>query len=251
MEDLRLVSDNGENAETGNEMGFLHRIKGIVLSPGKTTLSLSERPRVLFGLMASILARPLLSLLRLPLLQSELRDKQLKSLTMLKEKFNYDITPEMIEKRLPVTTVTSIVSYAFAGIVSLIFLSLVFFAIFKMMGGHGKFKAYLSVTGYAYTIMLLYYAIVGAASFFTGSLYINTSLTSLANLLPQNMSGQFIYGAAGGIDLFRIWYFTVIAIGMAQVSRLKKKYVYGSVCIVFLIGLLISGLSTAAAGVLM
>lgn len=251
MSDLQVNSEIGAGESAVKNMGFLKRLSGIIFSPGAVMGNLAERPRVLFGILASIFAMPLFYLLRFPLFMNELREKQLKAIPMMKEKFGYEMTPEMVEKQLPITAVSTIISYAFAGFISILLLALVFFAIFKIMGGQGKFKAYLSVTGYAYTIIILYFVVNLIASFFTGSLNQDMSLTSVANLLPQSMKGQFLYGAASNMDLFQIWYYAVIGIGMAAITKLKKKYVYGAVCIVFIIGMLIAGFSASAASAFM
>lgn len=70
-------------------------------------------------------------------------------------------------------------------------------------------------------------------------------------LLPNDMEGKLLYGVANGIDVFNIWHYMVIAIGMAKVSKVKKAYVYGAVGIVFVIGLLITGMQVVAASALL
>lgn len=251
MNDIQVNYQADNNEVAVKKMSFLQRLVGVLLSPGTVMENLAERPRVLFGILASLLAMPLFYLLRLPLYINYLRDTAIKAIPFNKERLGVETTPEMIEQQLPFSAVIGIIGVAFMGIVMLLIITLIFFAIFKIMGGQGKFKAYLSVTGYAYVITILYFIVTAIASFFTGSLHDTTPLTSLANLLPQDMKGQFLYGMANGVDIFGIWYYAVIAIGMAKVSKINKTYVYGAVCIVFIIGLLIGGFGAKAASAFM
>ena len=114
-------------------------------------------------------------------------------------------------------------------------------AILKLIGGQGRFKAYLSVTCYSYVVPALYTLLLIPVSFVTGSLHQDIPLSSLATLASTDMRGTFLFGILKGLDIFAIWYYAVMAIGFTAVSKLKKTYVYGVAAVIFLIGLIIAG----------
>jgi hypothetical protein len=150
------------------------------------------------------------------------------------------LTPEMVEQSLPTAVISGLVSTPIMSIVMLLLTTLIFFVILKIMGGKGKFKAYMSVVGYAGVISSLYILLALIIANFTGNLHVDPTLTSLATLVSPDSTGVVLYSVLKSIDIFSIWYYVVIAIGLTTVSKVKKKYVYSAVCAVFLIGLIIS-----------
>lgn len=218
--------------------GFLKRILWVLISPGKLMEDLAEKPRVLFGLLLSALSMDVLFLVRLPLYMDFLRSSM--SLT------NQAMTAELLETSLPIAAVAGLISTPIGAVIGMMFITLIFFAVLKLIGGQGKFKAYLSVTGYSYVITALYLLLLIPVSFVTGSLHQDVPLTSIATLASSDMVGTFLYGMLKGIDVFVIWNYAVMAIGFTAVSKLKKKYVYGVVTAVFLIGLIIGGAGSTA-----
>lgn len=244
MSDAQISRINEEVSYT--QPGLLKRIAWVLTSPGKLMENLAERPRVLFGLILSALSMDVLYLARLPLYKDLLRSTTLATSDYIESLTGQTMTAEMVEKSLPAATVQGLIMTPISMVIGLLFITLIFFAVLKIMGGQGKFKAYLSVTGYTHVISAVYLLLLIPVSFITGSLHQNVPLTSLATLASSDMEGSFLYGMLKGIDIFSIWYYAVIAIGFTAVSKLKKTYVYGVVAAIFLIGLIISGVSAAA-----
>ncbi len=225
---------NHVNEEVSHEQpGFLKRLLWVLTSPGKLMENLAERPRVLFGLILSALAMVLLFVIRMPLYEDILRSSM--SLT------GQTMTAEMIEQSLPLTKIAGLVTVPLTMVFVILFYTVIFFAILKLIGGQGRFKAYLSVTCYSYVVPALYTLLLIPVSFVTGSLHQDIPLSSLATLASTDMRGTFLFGILKGLDIFAIWYYAVMAIGFTAVSKLKKTYVYGVAAVIFLIGLIIAG----------
>jgi len=233
------------------EMGFFKRVTGIVFSPGKTVENLAARPRVIFPLILTAVSLAALYALRMPLYQEFLRKTMEASSEFTESLTGIQMTPELIEQSISSSTISGIATTPLGSLFYWLFTTVVFFAIFKIFGGKGRFKQYLSITGYAYVITVLGYIVVFAASFFTGSLHLEIPLTSLANLLSSDLRGSFMFGMLRGVDLFSIWYFAVIAIGMKIVSGFRKYTSYGIIACAFLIGLIIGGVGELAVGAYM
>ena len=231
--------------------GFLKRILWTVTSPGKLMENLAQRPRVLFGLILSALSLDVLYLARLPLYKDFLRSTTLASSEYVESLTGQAMTAEMVEEALPTSMITGLISQPFGALFGLLLITLIFFAIFKIMGGQGKFKAYLSVTAYSGVISALYILLILIVSFFTGSLHQDVPLTSLATLASSDMAGTFFYGVLKGLEIFSIWSYAVMAIGFTAVSKLKSKHVYIVVAAIFLVGLVIAGFGEAALSAIM
>ena len=236
MTETQLNYSTGELP--ANDMNLLQRVKGVIFSPGRTMESLVEKPKLLLPLIMIAVAQLGLYLARFSIYQEYMRNSLTDAFTGLA------MTAESIERFILIfgTAGTSL-SALFGWFMT----TVIFFAIFKIFGAGGKFKQYMSITGHAYIITVLYFLLVLAASFLTGSLHMDLSLTSVANLLPADISGSFLYGMAMEIDIFLIWYFCVIAIGMAAISGFKKRNAYILVAAVYAVGLIISGFGAIAA----
>lgn len=240
------------NEEIPNEQpGLLKRIAWVLTSPGKLMENLAARPRVLFGLILSALSMDVLYLVRLPLYKDFLRSSTLATSDYVESLTGQALTAEMVEQGLPAATIQGLIVTPITMVIIMLFITLIFFAILKIMGGKGKFKAYLSVTSYSYVISALYILLLIPVSFVTGSLHQDVPLTSLATLASADMEGTFLYGILKGIDIFSIWYYSVMTIGFIAVSKLKKTYVYGVATAIFLIGLMIVGAGEIAKQVFM
>ena len=247
MPEAQISKTNQTNGEVScKQPGLLKRILWVLISPGKLMECLAQKPRVLFGLILAAVSMDIFYYVRLPLFKDYTRNTLVATNAYMESLLGQSATAEMVEESLPSTIVQSFILTPVMMVVGLLFITLVYFAILKIMGGKGKFKAYLSVLSYSYVITAIYILITMLASFITGSLHIGTPLTSLAMLAPNEMKGTFLYGILTGLELFSIWNCVVIAIGLTAVSRLKKVYVYSAVGVVFIIGLLITAVQSAA-----
>ena len=232
-------------------MNFIQRVAGIIHSPGKVMENLAAKPRVIFPLIMIAVAQVAFYLSRFELYKDFLRQSAMASSGFTESLTGTKLTPEMIEQTLPQSITMGLITTPLGSLFMWLLTTVILFAIFKIAGGQGKFKAYLSVVGYAYVISALYLVITAVVSFFTNSLHVLIPLTSIANVFPAEMKGNFLYGMIKGIDLFSIWYYCVIAIGMTVVSGFKKRTVYSIIAGVFVIGLLIAGAGEIAVGSLL
>ncbi len=252
------VQANNSEVQVGNlneeasvkQPGFFKRLLWIFTSPGKLMESLAERPRILFWMIFGSLPMAILYVVRMPLYKDTLR-KAILAQSEIYEAYGMEMTPEMVEAALPTSVITGIISMPFATIIGFLLTALIFFIILKLMNGQGKYKAYLSVTVHANIITVLYTLLLIPISHITGSLHENAPLTSLASLVPLDMEGTPLYAILANIDIFRIWYYVLLAIGFCAVSRLKEKKVYIVTAVIFLVGLVITVARTLAASAIL
>jgi len=250
MSELQVTAINKE--ESNVQPGFFKRLWWLFTSPGKLMAALAEKPKILICMIIGALAMDIKYLVRMPLYKDMLRQAALaQSQSGLYEAYGIEMTPEMIEATLPTSMIAGLAGSLVAALAGFLLTALIFFAILKLMGGQGKYKAYLSVVVHANMIMVLYTFLVIPISYITNSLHEAPTLTSLATLLSPDQSGTIIYAILSSIDVFGIWYYAVLAIGFTAVSKLKKKHVYAVTAGVFLIGVIISVISVSAAQAIM
>lgn len=245
MSEIQVTSINQEIP--ADRPGLLKRLLWVFTSPGKLMASLAEKPRVLWTLILAAIPMDLLYYLQMPLYKDYLRNTLVQTYqSSYMQSLGVEMTPEMIEAQLPMQVVTTLIGTPISVIIMMLLSALICFAVFRIMGGEGKYRAYLSVVSHASVITVLYTLLLIPISYITGSLNLAPPVTSLAALVSKDAVGPVIFGILSSLDLFSIWYYAVAAIGMAQVSKLKKKNVYIVMAVLFVISMLISVSGTQA-----
>ncbi|OPX46232.1 Yip1 domain protein [Ruminiclostridium hungatei] len=224
-----LVSAAQENVLP--KLNVFQRIIYTVTSPEKLMLDLERKPRVLLGILLTILTPMLTMFAAFPMFKEYMRG------TLEATGAYAELVSQMSAEQVESVLVGSAISTpVFAGIgagIVLLVEALVIWLVLKIFKGQARFKQILSVLGYAAVISVLA-AIVSIIAINVTGAYTDVTYTSLASLLPE-MKGTFAFGFARTIDVFGIWAFVVSTIGIATVSKIDKKKVYVIMACIFII----------------
>ncbi|WP_244648227.1 Yip1 family protein [Ruminiclostridium herbifermentans] len=234
-------SNFGENQVDYSKMSFIKRVIGVICFPGKVMQSLEQKPRVLFGILLTALVPLVMILSTLPMYMEYTRGV----LESTYAKMNIEITEQQLEQTLSISQYSSIIGGPIGAVIMLLIYALVIWSIIKIFKGEGKFKQVLSVIGYATVISALSTIVTIITTRLTG-VFSDVSFTSIASLIPE-MKGSFIYGMSKMIEVFTIWQYAVIAIGITTVSKLSKKKVYIIVACIFALLAVYSGITEVTA----
>lgn len=126
------------------------------------------------------------------------------------------------------------VSVVFNSFISWLFGSFITFAFIKIFKGQGSFKQILSITGYAYTAIILGSILSVIMYYITGELF-DASLA----VFFKGLRETFVYGFLRGIDVFTVWQYCLIAIGVTVMSGLNKMKVGTFMFGIFIVSCLI------------
>jgi|LSQX01.2.fsa_nt_gb hypothetical protein len=249
MSDLQVRSISNE--VSAKEPGFFKRLFWLFVSPGKLMTELAQKPRIIFWLFAAPIAFALPYIVRWSLYLDMLRRQMAASDDYMESLFGVEMTPELIEQSVSQGSSVGIVSIISEMFISSLLMALIFFGVFKLFGGKGKFKAYLSVIVHSNIIIAFYSLILLAVSYLTESLHENVALTCMATLVSPDEVGPYLFGLLANIDIFRIWRYGVMAIGFTSVSNLKKRYVYIVTAVILVIGIIVGTINVGVAMKLM
>lgn len=233
MEDLvtKTGSETPENIPEVKSLSFFQRVIGIIVSPSETMKNLIAKPRILFPILAMALSMLALMIVTMPMLQEFTRQAVENQLA----KAGQSATSEQLDAFARIGIISGMVSAPVATIAMWLAGAAILLGVIKIFKGEGSFKQFLSITGYAYVISMLYLILVTVLTLATGTYYAQSPVTSLATLLPSDMKGTFAYGFLSKIELFSIWQFIVITIGVTQVSKLSKNKVYSIMAVLFIL----------------
>ncbi len=238
MEENTQVAVNGNiNFQQSSQMNFLKRVAGMFFWPGKAMDNLAERPRIVFPFIFLPVIQLIAMLLMIPMYKEFARNATVEYAS----KQNLEMTSEQLDKAVNMAMISGPVSGAVGVVITWVLGALILWGIIKLFKGQGSFKQILSITGYAGVITVLSTVVHVIKTNITG-VYDLFSYTSMAVLMPK-MDGNFIYGMAKFLDVFSLWHYVVIAIGVAAVSKMPKKKAYFIVAAIFVMQVLYAGIT--------
>jgi len=213
--------------ETGTssapQQSLLARVIGVVTSPGATFKSIVAHPTWLGVLLLTTVLGATFA--ALPMTTEGGQQAAIDTNVKAIEAFGATVSDEMYAgmqrsaSRMAYTTGGSILVVAplFALLLSAILLG-----IFAITGGGATFKQVFTVYVHAAVISTLGQVFTGTINYFRESM---SSATNLSAMLPMLEEGTFVARLAGFVDLFAIWWLTVLAIGLAVLYRRKTQAV--------------------------
>lgn len=221
---------SGTNEEV-ERLSLGKRIIGVIFSPIATMKNIAQKPDVAAPIIWTALGTLLLYLSRYSLYVDYTKEVMVKSLAAKHQ----TLTPGMIDAAVNMYAKLGVAIVPITTVITILIMALVLWLLSKIFGGTGRYKQFVSVTGYAYIITLIYTILTFAASFYTQSIILNTSLA----LLFQGMKGSYLYGILRGIDPFSIWYFIVLAFGVSEAGKISKGKAFTVTGLVYIVTLLI------------
>jgi hypothetical protein len=213
-----------QGARAAQPMGLVSRFFGILFSPRETFTAVAAAPRWL-GMAAVVL---LLILVPQMWFQSTEVGRQatLDESVRRVESFGVQVSDQMYEGMrksiMEPTPARQALSAASIVVFSLIMWAIVAglaFLIFgTFTGGNATFKQVFSVVVHSSVVSAVGALFVTPLNYFRETL---SSATNLAVFLPFLPEGSFLARLAGMVDLFVIWWLSVLAIGIAVTYKKK------------------------------
>ncbi|OAZ59494.1 Membrane protein YknW [Bacillus siamensis] len=215
-------------------------IFGVITSPVVQFKRLREHP---------VIGLPLLIVIILVAAGSILRGLGMNYEELLTSSSLDGLTDDQIEMTKTIAKFGSIFGSIFGGIIALFIVPLIYWLCVKISGGVTTYKKMLSLGLFTAFITNIGLVINGLVIYFTdaGSLY---PVTSLASVIP---AGDGVSVFLSAIDIFSIWSYILLALGLRYTGGISKKAGWISAIVLFVIMLLVSAvgglLDSVAAGV--
>ncbi len=224
-------SGNSDQEYQDQQLSVTEAISGVISAPGETFETIATTPKRNYWLT------PILIAVLLGLVTSFLfmQDKELTSKTMEKqkesmmEKFRENIkngtmTQEQAESAMdsmnPEGTMFKVIGYGGAAIgpfIILLVLSIIYFIALKIFKSEAHITDVMNVVGLSFIIIAVGNLLATVVSIIMGDL---TSLGP-AMLTTEESAGKKIFAMLTKVDLFAIWFYTVVSIGLSKIGRIS------------------------------
>ena len=221
----RSVADSVAEPQMPKEpsLNELQRMVGMIVSPGQTLADIKERPRFFWMMLLLTAFATLVTVITLPELIEYTR-------TMLNSQFVGDLTPEMIDSAVNMTSTGAIVVVILGMPLACLIMAVVLAVYNLLAGGMASFKQLFALAVYTHmpNIFAQIISIVTIKTMgYEGSLQVNTSPALL--LGAENEGFWFLFLSQFG--LFSIWSFVLLVMGGAFMMK-KNAFWLGFVLII-------------------
>jgi Yip1 domain len=227
----------------------------VLWSPGEAMFLLSKNPKVL----TPILFLTLFSIVTGAVLVTKLDSAELAMRAIERSSRGSSLSDEQktqLRRQMdsPVVKGFTFVSAVLGALLQVLIVAGIYFAVFTMLGREGSFKAFLSITAYAFVptifrsmaVMLSAYVVPPASLMLDelGSL-------SPAVFLDRDSVSPVLFAAVNMIDLVSIWVLILLGIGYGFVTRksLSKASRAAAILGVFLLYVALRLASAAVRGI--
>jgi hypothetical protein len=210
-----------EPGTSARRPGLMARATGVIFSPRPTFEHIVEDPRWLGALAVIVILMGATSFLFMSteVGREAVLAKQLDSM----EAFGVQITAELeaeMERGLERAQYFSMFNGLFWVVIMLVAAGILFAVFNGVLGGNATFRQVFAVTVFSSFVTVLQQLFTMPIAYARGSL---DSATNLSVFLPMLDDSSFVARLLGAIDVFWIWWLTVLAIGVAVLYRRRTQ----------------------------
>jgi hypothetical protein len=212
-------------------MSFPARIVGIFTAPSRVFEELKRRPTWLAPVLLVALVSAAFNGIVLWSKSGEAAFRE--QFVEAMEKRGQGVAPEILERQITITRYAGPLGYLlFTPIVLFVSAGLVYLIFSIGLGGEGTFKQTFAAYCHVGVIGLVREAVRDGLILLKGSMKFSTSVTAFLPFLDDN---SFAYKLCQGLDLFVLWQFAVLSIGMGIINDLSTKKAAAAIFSVYLI----------------
>ena len=233
----QVVEKNSEVAQT-TEMGTFRKIMTVFYEPSKTFASLSKRPTWLWPVIVLIVLVMITSAVTRPLqIQEQIR----------RIEQNERLSPEQKEQFVELTHERAnqpfwkVFGYIIPAVGVFIFVFLMagiwYFGGNVLLGGDATFKKVLSIFSHSTLVAIPGTIVKLPLMLAKQSVRIQTSL---AALLPSGSDDSVLFKILAKFDIFNIWQYILVAMGLAVIYKFTVKKTAGLVVGFYVFWIIIS-----------
>jgi hypothetical protein len=235
-------------AATPAPANLLSRIVGVLFSPRQAFQGIVAAPRWLGMLLVIMVVAGGLTFAFLSTEKG--RQATLERQVSAMESFGVTVSDETyarMEQGMAFARYTGSASQMVAVPIIYLIMAGILYAIFNAaMGGQATFKQVFTIVTHSGAVALVQQLFTMPINYFRGSL---SSPTNVAGLFPMLPEKSFLTYLLGTIDIFIIWWLTVLAIGLAVLYRRRTQPVATTLFVIYaVIALVIAGVRSMMGG---
>lgn len=225
------LQNSAANSDEVGAMNIFQRIIGVFVSPGKTFEYIAKKPDWLAPLIVVLLITLVFTNLTMSLILETQKDAQQKAL--VEQGYSDTEIENAMEMSAKMAPIFANVGAIFGVVIFILVVSALLLLLGNVVfGGSATFKQLFAISSYAWLIPA-----VGSLIKLPLILSKNTIDVhfSLATFFPPEQAETFTYQIFKAAELFTIWQFVVLAIGLGIAAKISKEKAGLAVGILFVL----------------
>jgi hypothetical protein len=212
-------------------MNIIQRLKNLFVCPDKLMDYIKNTPNIIFPMLVIVFFNIGAIFIKFNDYKMLIKDQLLLAL----QGDNIVVTDKMINIMAFFSPLVSI----FIFFISILLSTIIFYGFVKILKGEGYFKQYVSVVLYSSIVNMLGFIILMILSMYTGKFLFSASVSILQifNITLANDYFTMFLNKLTISNILGIWQYILIAIGVVNISKINKKYVYYFTIVVYAVTL--------------
>lgn len=227
------------------DMSVFDKLIGTITSPTKAMKALKLKPTFWLPLIV-IIVMPLLYYV---IFWQSYEVQLIRMMESQSQTMGMELTRDMMEMQLNIAKWTTPLGTLVIP-VTLLVPSLIYFLIGKIIKAETSFKGTFAMVSHASVITAFVWILHMVVTLIMGESDIFVPMSSAVSLLPADSYGTVTYGILSSIDVFGIWYYIVLFLGLNIVCGYSKRAAGITVAITVIasMGLAVGGMLMAGLG---
>jgi len=243
----QAIAGDTTTAATGSK-SLPARLVGVLFAPRATYADVAARPRVLgvFAVVIAAIVAGTFAFLSTDVGQQASLDNQIRQMESFGRTVS-DVQYQRMEQMAPYGKYFAAgAQLIFTPIVALVVAAIAYAVFNAMLAGEATFKQVYAIVAHSGVILIV------QAAFSLPLAYARETLagaTNLAVFFPFLDDNTFVARLLGSIDLFLVWWFVSLAIGLGVLYRKRTGPIATTLLALYVsIGLIIAAIKTATSG---
>ncbi|NDL67048.1 YIP1 family protein [Anaerotalea alkaliphila] len=217
-------------------MGAWRKLRGTIFSPSEAFEAIREKPTFLLPMLVV----PLFPVLYFLVFWDSYQVQVIRMLETQFANMGMELTREMLDAQLRVTRILTPIGALVGPVIGTLAGATYHFLAARIAKSKVTYRQLFSLIFHVQVVGVLLWVLFMVLTLLQGQVSIQEPVTSLASLLPEELYGTALYGAALSVEVFSIWQLCLLYMGLRIVARLSKRASLLIVLSYFVLGALIS-----------
>lgn len=227
------VDSSENNIINDNKMNIFQCLKNLIFYPSKLMSYIENKPNTILPILFVLIFSMIIVFSDFNSFKILVRDTILTQF----QGSELRVTDGLVNIAIYISLIFSI----FTTLFSIFLVTIIFFIFIKLLRGNGDFKQYLSIVAYSSIVNVigLFILLLSSKIIGNGLFLPNNSIFEILNITPNNNFVATILSYITVSNIFSIWQHIIIAIGVIQISKIRKNYVYIYTTFIYMISIIL------------
>jgi len=231
MNNTHISTLKNDDINLNEQMSIIQRIKNLFVCPDKLMDYIKNTPNIIFPMLVIVFFNIGVIFIKFNQFKIFIKDE----LSLALQGDTIVVTDQLINIMALLAPLLSILVF----FISILLSTIIFYSFVKILKGEGYFKQYVSVILYSSIVNMIGFIILLILSMYTGKFLFSTNV-SIFQIFDITLANNYFTMFLNKLNISNIlglWQYILIAVGVVNISKINKKYVYLFTSVVYAVTL--------------